>query len=115
MRIDPDIAALDLDPIGYKLRLDEHWSLQEIDQGILNYRVFLQAHRQDGGSLVPTKEIDTVWHHHILDTEKYISDCHQLFGRYVHHYPYAGATSDDLAPHSERFNRSLKIYENIKN
>ena len=30
------------------------------------------------------------WHTHILDTQKYMLDCENLFGRYIHHFPYFG-------------------------
>lgn len=114
MRLDPDIAALNLDPISYKLHVDEDWSLKEIDAAILNYRVFLQAIRNHSGNLVPTKQIDTVWHHHILDTEKYIADCDKIFGRYVHHFPYSGLLGkEDADRQRQRFKKSEKIYKNI--
>jgi hypothetical protein len=41
-------------------------------------------------SLVPSQDIDHVWHHHILDTMKYAQDCQMLFGYFVHHFPYFG-------------------------
>lgn len=115
MKIDDDIAALDLDPIAYKLHLDEGWDLSRIDGSIGDYRVFLQALRNAGGQLVPTRLIDTVWHHHILDTEKYIEDCQRLFGRYVHHYPYSGLFGEeDAARQRDRFTRSLTVYDTIR-
>jgi len=44
--------------------------------------------------IVPTVEIDRVWHHHILDTSKYAADCEMLFGRFIHHFPYLGQSGD---------------------
>lgn len=114
MNIDQDISALDLDPIGYKLCLDEGWALDQIDQAITEYRIFLQAVRLNVGPLVPTNQTDTVWHHHILDTEKYHEDCDNLFGRYVHHFPYSGLMGEDDAQLQEkRFSRSLAVYQEI--
>ncbi len=40
--------------------------------------------------IVPTKEVDDFWHMHILDTRNYILDCEEIFGFYLHHFPYAG-------------------------
>lgn len=37
--------------------------------------------------LVPTKDIDIVWHTHILDTNRYHEDCHKIFGYFLHHNP----------------------------
>ncbi|MBJ7319219.1 MAG: hypothetical protein JHC96_10505 [Brevundimonas sp.] len=107
--IDADILSLDLDPIAFKLAYDERWSLKEIDQTILEYRAMLQLIRSsDGQSLAPSRAIDTVWHHHILDTQKYIADCEALFGRYVHHFPYSGLFSEDAAEQQRaRFDRTF--------
>jgi len=40
--------------------------------------------------IVPNKLVDTFWHQHILDTEKYAFDCQEVFGYFIHHYPYFG-------------------------
>jgi hypothetical protein len=106
--IDQDILDLDLDPIAFKLKLDEDWSLEEIDAGIMDYRAMLQLIRNaDGQSVAPSPTIDTVWHHHILDTRKYIDDCMALFGRYIHHYPYSGVFGeDDAREQHARYERS---------
>jgi len=63
-----------------KAKLMEHW-----------YRRFLYlVHLNPGTTIVPTKDIDTFWHTHILDTKKYMADCEILLGRYFHHFPYFG-------------------------
>jgi hypothetical protein len=115
MNVDADIASLDLDGVAYKLHLDEGWDLERIDSAIADYRIFLQALRLAGGEVVPTRLVDSVWHHHILDTEKYMGDCRSLFGGYIHHYPYSGLFGiKDAARQQARFERSLAIYENIR-
>ncbi len=90
--LDPDLMALDLACIAYKVCRDEGWPLARVDVVELQYRAFLQIIRdaEPGFSAAPTGAIDTFWHHHILDTEKYFRDCDQLFGRYLHHFPYSG-------------------------
>ena len=44
---------------------------------------------------------DEIWHHHILDTYKYYNDCLNIYGQFLHHYPYfgmrGGQDSTDLA------------------
>jgi hypothetical protein len=40
--------------------------------------------------LVPNKEIDEIWHLHILDTKKYSKDCSEIFGSFFHHSPSYG-------------------------
>jgi hypothetical protein len=115
MSVDPDFTALDLEPIAYKVCTDEGWDLAEIDVAELEYRALLHAVRHyPGVELAPSKRVDVFWHHHILDTEKYIADCHRLFGRYIHHYPYSGLLGDnDARQQEERFLRTQALLEHI--
>jgi hypothetical protein len=112
--IDADIAALDLEPIAYKVCLDEGWSIEQVDQTEIEYRAFLQSIRCQVSGLVPSRNVDIFWHHHILDTQKYIEDCELLFGRYIHHFPYAGLLgSDDAKTHTGNFTRSQSYIADI--
>jgi hypothetical protein len=99
MPLDPDIAALDLDCIVYKLVRSSGWSLASADRSAARYRAFLQIvrSRPAGFTPAPRRDVDGVWHEHILDTEKYFEDCATLFGRYIHHFPYAGMFGDEDA------------------
>ena len=59
------------------------------------YRIFLQLHFEKHGSiLIPTKDIDEMWHAHILHTRKYVAFCKDVFGCYLHHNPHAREVSD---------------------
>jgi hypothetical protein len=97
MILDQDITDLDLECIAYKVCRDERWNVDYVDRVELNYRAFLQLVRNAGSadSVAPTMEVDIFWHHHILDTYKYHRDCQNLFGNYLHHYPYSGIFGDD--------------------
>lgn len=90
--IDQDILELDLDAIAFKLCLDEKMTLRQVDDAVWKYRCLLHLfrHAEPGESVAPCRTSDTVWHHHILDTQKYHQDCERLFGRYIHHFPYSG-------------------------
>ncbi|GMH97444.1 hypothetical protein TrVE_jg3241 [Triparma verrucosa] len=37
--------------------------------------------------LVPSHDVDEIWHQHILTTKKYQKDCERLVGKFVHHNP----------------------------
>ncbi|MEM6751645.1 MAG: glycine-rich domain-containing protein-like [Cyanobacteria bacterium P01_C01_bin.38] len=87
------LAHLDLQPIAYTLihSNEEKWNLQQTKQAISRYRMFLMlVYLYPNSQLVPNREIDRVWHYHILDTMKYAEDCEMLFGRFIHHFPYFG-------------------------
>jgi hypothetical protein len=40
-------------------------------------------------TIVPwSQTLDDFWHEHILDTQKYETDCKKIFGKFVHHDPH---------------------------
>lgn len=95
------IRDLDLEPIVFKITHPTEgkgWSLERADSAVVRYRQFLELSLMyPEMSIVPTSEIDEVWHYHILDTAKYREDCDQIFGRPLDHFPYFGLRSDDDA------------------
>jgi hypothetical protein len=88
------LAAVDFGPIAFQLMCsdsDQTLTLTQATQAIEQYRRFLFLHhRHPNHPLVPSQEIDRVWHVHILDTAKYREDCQFLFGRFIDHFPYFG-------------------------
>lgn len=92
------IDELDLDPIKVKLMSEEGegWSVQQVNTVEKWYKRFLALclwHLSK--PIVPTKAIDTFWHYHILDTMKYAEDCQNVFGYFLHHFPYFGMRGDE--------------------
>jgi hypothetical protein len=110
------IAKLDLDPIKVKLmhkQSGEGWSLEQANAMAFEYRRFLCLmklfpHEQ----VAPLFEVDIFWHYHILDTMKYADDCQQIFGYFLHHFPYSGLRGeDDAAFHQQLGARMQALYE----
>jgi hypothetical protein len=90
---------LDLQPILDKLIMHYEWDLEEASQAIKLYKNFLFLKKKYGKThkLPPSKDIDEVWHLHILDTEKYACDCRKIFNEILHHYPYAGLPGSKMS------------------
>jgi hypothetical protein len=91
---------LDLQRVARKLMYKSDGcglTFQETEAAIARYKMFL--HLQflfPDTQLVPTQEIDEVWHAHILaDTRRYIQDCENLFGYILHH------SSDEMQPQNQ--------------
>jgi hypothetical protein len=60
----------------------------------------------------PSMDVDTFWHYHILDTMKYARDCEEVFGYFLHHFPYVGLRGeDDLAAHERMGEHMAELYE----
>jgi hypothetical protein len=110
------IAELDLDPIKVKLmhkESGEGWSLEKANAVEFEYRRFLQLMKMyPAEQTAPLFDVDTFWHYHILDTMKYAADCEQVFGYFLHHFPYIGLRGeDDEAAHHEAGSRMQELYE----
>jgi hypothetical protein len=59
------------------------------------------------------RDLDIVWHYHILDieayvrdTEAYIRDTAQIFGRYLHHPPDFGPMGNDIPQYTRQLFRT---------
>jgi hypothetical protein len=60
----------------------------------------------------PLFDVDIFWHYHILDTMKYAADCEQVFGYFLHHFPYIGLRGEeDEAAHQRVGARMHELYE----
>lgn len=95
------VFALNLDPIKFKLmdkREGHGWSREEADRRELEYKRFLAlVAMYPEETIVPDVEVDKFWHGHILDTMKYAEDCQNVFGYFLHHFPYFGMRDDEDA------------------
>jgi hypothetical protein len=109
---------LNLEPIKFSLALREEgpgWSLEKIETLENWYRRFLfLVHLFPEKIIIPTKDIDIFWHTHILDTQKYMTDCESLFGGYFHHFPYFGMRGKEDRRNMEKvFNETEELYLTI--
>jgi hypothetical protein len=90
------IAALDLEPIKFKLMKEHNYTKIELDTLEKWYRRFLfLTFKYQNRPIVVSEAIDRFWHQHILDTRKYAEDCEAAFGEFLHHFPYFGLRGDD--------------------
>ncbi len=79
---------LDLEYIEKRLINNLGWSPKKAREGIRRYKNFLLLIlKYPRLHLSPTKDIDEVWHNHILFTREYTRDCLEIFGKYLHHNP----------------------------
>lgn len=89
------------------------WSPERAAVAEICYKRYLKmvAAVEPSVKLVPTKEIDTVWHQHILDTRAYADDCERVFGRFLHHFPYFGLRGpEDAHALAEAYNQTANLH-----
>src|SRR5690242_7879317 len=110
------VMELDLEPIKTKLmhvESGEGWSLEKANAVEKEYRRFLCLMKMyPEEDTAPLVDVDTFWHYHILDTMKYAVDCEQVFGYFLHHYPYVGmGGADDEQFRLDSGDRMRDLYE----
>ena len=109
------IKTLDLSKIKMKLmsKRSEPVSQETADEAEKWYKRFLILNiMYPDKAIVPTTLIDTMWHYHILDTQKYAHDCENVFGFFFHHYPYFGLLSEEDAQNSKNaFDESMVLFD----
>lgn len=111
------IDYMDLSMVKMKLCLPveqegKGWSEEKANRAEMLYKQFLKLIALcPEASIVPNKTIDELWHAHILDTRKYIKDCQDIFGEYLHHFPYFGLRGDDDAQDlKESFAQTCQLF-----
>jgi hypothetical protein len=107
------VAVIDLKRVMQKLRKDEGWSEAEAGMAESRYRRFLAMRLLNPDfHLVPARDIDKVWHQHILHTKFYFRDCETVFGHYLHHNPGSTDTVEEEHLH-ESFEKTRDFYVSL--
>jgi Glycine-rich domain-containing protein-like len=108
------IAALDLEAVKFKLVHEgkAEWDVKRADDAEVAYKRFLMlAVKYPGQRVVPTDDVDAIWHQHILDTRAYMADCEYALGYFLHHWPYSGTLGpDDEALLKVNFIKTCDLY-----
>jgi hypothetical protein len=114
-------AVMQLDLTSIKIKLmhvesGEGWSLDKANAVEKEYRRFLCLMKLfPEEATAPLVDVDTFWHYHILDTMKYAADCEQVFGHFLHHYPYVGldGTQENEQLRVDSGARTQQLYESL--
>jgi hypothetical protein len=117
------IANLDLGYLGRKLLDDDAfeakrrngerlWDEERVERALNEYKQFLALmHWNPETVLVPSEDIDEVWHTHVLNTARYQADCETIFGRFQHHFPTFGESEEVQEEHMKGRDETLKLFE----
>ena len=82
------LKLVDIEPLIISLMNSYAWTELEARQASQNYLRFLCLLKlYPDRLLIPTQDIDRVWHCHILHTRQYRQDCQTIFGHYLDHDP----------------------------
>jgi hypothetical protein len=106
------VNQLDFKMLKIKMIEEHDWTAEFCDEAEALYRRFLALNaRYPDRKICPTGPIDEFWHAHILDTRAYMRDCEDIFGHYLHHFPYFGMHGpEDHAALEKAFRESVELF-----
>lgn len=109
------IKELDLEPLIVKAMDAEEgmgWALEYAIEVAEEYRKYLTLCLENPkASIVPSQNVDKFWHLHILDTQKYQEDFQNVFGYFLHHFPYFGMRGEKDAQNLQQaWEESCAVY-----
>lgn len=82
-----------------------------IQQHVADYLRFLTIVLRHGGPVAPTREIDQIWHLHMLHPVAYQEDCMRLFGRILDHDGGFGSIPEERPLLGRVFERTAALWE----
>jgi len=111
--LDSQIAGLNFDRLRFKIMKEEGWSEEKCIHAENQYKKWLTVKKENPDvDIVPSKFIDEFWHMHILDTYSYAKDCVNVFGYFLHHYPYFGIYGkEDEQNLNNTFEETCRLFE----
>ncbi len=121
----PAIAELNLEYIGRKLLDDDAfeakrrngerlWDEARVERALGEYKQFLALMLWSPDTvIVPSEDIDEVWHTHVLNTARYQADCDAIFGRFQHHFPTFGESEEVQEEHMKGREETMRLFEEV--
>jgi hypothetical protein len=106
------VSRLDFTMLKRKMIEETDWTSEFCEEVESLYRMFLALNaRYPDRKICPTGPIDEFWHAHIVDTRAYTRDCDQVFGKYLHHFPYFGMRGpEDKVALEDTFRESIELF-----
>ncbi|MEM6754909.1 MAG: glycine-rich domain-containing protein-like [Cyanobacteria bacterium P01_C01_bin.38] len=106
---------LSLEMVGYKLMSSKGWTPEKTQVAINRYKLFLYLKSvYPATALVPTLEIDAVWHAHFeVNLQQYINDTNYLFGYTLNHTSNVNETEEMRQIYGQAFNKTTALFEQI--
>ena len=88
------------------------WIGEKLDESIERYRKFFALARS-GERVAPTRDIDMIWHLHMLAPVAYHNDCTSYLGRILDHDGGFGQTPQEAAVLAEVFMETSRRWEEV--
>jgi hypothetical protein len=90
-----------------------HWTEARFQTAVQEYCKFLAMHKMyPDRMIIPGRDVDSIWHRHILNTKRYMSDCEAYFGHYLHHSPHSRIMEGSQEA-NQMWRETLRLYEEM--
>ena len=88
------------------------WSEEKVRQALERYQKFLLlAAKHKGQPVAPTRDIDEMWHLHMLSPRAYYDDCMRLMGCILDHDGGFGKAESEVPALISTFQRTATLWE----
>lgn len=78
-------ASPDLRKVVLRVKREHpEWSVDRLENA---HKAYLDYFFGKNGRGRPSKDVDEIWHAHVLHTKDYARDCHNFLGFFLHHVP----------------------------
>jgi len=107
------VLSIDLVAASYRASgFPQDWSREEREREALRYEKFLTlAAKHPKARTTPTREIDEMWHLHMLHPVAYANDCMRLFGLIFDHDGGFGTGTGELPILKAAFREFAALWE----
>jgi hypothetical protein len=96
-------------PFSSKLAKEQGWSEDKTLQVIAEYKKFMFLCMTAPNGASPSVEVDECWHLHLTFTANYAAFCAETAGKFIHHNPSKGGTTEHHR-HIDWYEETLKNY-----
>ncbi len=105
------ICSIDFGFLEERMKAKFNWSDERTTNAIKRYRQYLYIVSVEEQGVCPTKDVDEVWHQHILHTRLYEEHCQMIYGKMLHHQPFASSEDKQESKTSQLSDLGPKYFE----
>jgi hypothetical protein len=105
------LISVDLAQSARLAKIFEGWPEGQLEASLQRYEKFLHlAGMYPEERLVPTVDIDMLWHLHMLHPKAYAEDCQRMFGRILDHDGDVGTDAEAVAGHRRLLSTTEQLW-----
>lgn len=111
--LSPQLEPVSIDLVAAAAKSDDFtdWNPDRIQRAAERYRRFFLLASKAEGPVAPTRDIDAMWHLHMLHPRVYYLDCMQVHGEIFDHDGGFGKGEGELPVLQATFERTAQLWQ----